>query len=181
MSRPRTVYLDSLGCEKNTVDSESALGLLLARGYRLVTEPEDADLIVVNTCGFLASARDESVQRLRELGSRKQGGKLVAMGCLIQGRTHDVQALVPQVDYVLGVGQYDRLAELDAGAAAVAMLGADEAPYLGYSMRGLLGRRHFAHLKIAEGCNQSCSFCKIPILRGRQRSRPIASIVAEAT
>jgi ribosomal protein S12 methylthiotransferase len=179
MSRPRTVYLDSLGCEKNTVDSESALGLLLARGYRLVAKPEDADLIVVNTCGFLASAREESVERLRELGLRKRGGRLVAMGCLIQGRTHDVQALVPQVDAVLGVGQYDKLADIDLGETPAA-LPPDLAPYLGYSTRALLGQRHFAHLKIAEGCNQSCAFCKIPLLRGTQRSRPIAEIVAEA-
>ena len=179
MNRLRTVYLDSLGCEKNTVDSESALGLLLARGYRLVAEPEDADLIVVNTCGFLASAREESVERLRELGLRKGNGRLVAMGCLIQGRTHDVQALVPQVDHVLGVGQYDRLADLDSAAPAEP-LSPEAAPYLGYATRALLGRRHFAHIKIAEGCNQTCSFCKIPLLRGKQRSRPIADIVTEA-
>lgn len=180
MKQGKTVYLDSLGCEKNTVDSESALGLLLRRGFALVPEPEGADLIVVNTCGFLATAREESVQRLRELAERKGDARLVAMGCLIQGRTHDIQSMIPGVDHVLGVGQYESLADL-VGADSVATVNAPEvAPYGGTDARALLGRRHFAHLKIAEGCNQSCSFCKIPLLRGKQRSRPVDELVGEA-
>ena len=179
--RPRTVYLDSLGCEKNTVDSESALGLLLGAGYEFRDEPEAADLIVVNTCGFLGSARDESIERLSELGEKKRdGATLVAMGCLVQGGTHDLRSLVPAVDHVLGVGQYDRLAALHGGESTASALAPEHAPYLGAETRGRLGRRHYAHLKIAEGCNQSCSFCKIPLLKGKQRSRPIAAVVAEA-
>jgi ribosomal protein S12 methylthiotransferase len=180
MTRPHTVYLDSLGCEKNTVDSESALGLLLQRGFALVEDPEDAELIVVNTCGFLASAREESVQRLRELGERKGDGQLVAMGCLIQNRSHDVKKLIPAVDHILGVGQYEALAGLLGGASAAPPVAPEEAPYGGGSLRATLGSRHFAHLKIAEGCNQSCSFCTIPLLRGKQRSRSVDELVRES-
>ncbi len=181
MNKQPLVYLDTLGCEKNLVDSEGALGLLLQRGFRLAQRAEDADLIVVNTCGFLASAREESLERLRELGEVKGSAKLVAMGCLVQGETHDLKAEVDQLDHTLGVGQYHRLADLVEGAADEPLVSPDEAPYAGYSARALLSPPHVANLKLAEGCNQSCTFCKIPMLRGRQRSRPIADIVSEAT
>ena len=176
----RTVYLDTLGCEKNTVDSEGALGLLLRRGFRLVDSPHDADLVVLNTCGFLDSARRESLDRLHELAEQKGSGRLVAMGCLVQGGTHDLQREVPGIDAVLGVGQYDRLADLVEGGDAGPLGSPDEAPYAGYGARALLTPSHVAHLKLAEGCNQSCSFCKIPALRGRQRSRRIPEILEEA-
>jgi ribosomal protein S12 methylthiotransferase len=176
----RTVYLDTLGCEKNTVDSEGALGLLLERGFRIVDDPADASLIVLNTCGFLESARQESLDRLRELAAEKGGGRLVAMGCLVQGGTHDLIHEVPGVDAVVGVGQYDRLAALVEDGDGGPLGTPDEAPYAGYGTRALLGPQHVAHLKIAEGCNQKCTFCKIPALRGRQRSRSIPELLAEA-
>jgi ribosomal protein S12 methylthiotransferase len=175
-----TVYLDTLGCEKNTVDSEGALGLLLERGFRVVDDAADASLIVLNTCGFLESARQESLERLRELAAEKGDGRLVAMGCLVQGSTHDLQREVPGVDAVLGVGQYDRLASLVAGGDGGPLGTPQEAPYAGYGTRVLLGPTHVAHLKIAEGCNQKCSFCKIPALRGPQRSRSLPELLAEA-
>lgn len=177
--RERTVYLDTLGCEKNTVDSEGALGLLLQRGFRVVDDPTDAGLIVLNTCGFLDSARRESLDRLRELAAEKGEARLVAMGCLVQGGTHDLQREVPGLDAVLGVGQYDRLAELFDGGEAGPLASPDEAPYAGYGARALLTPAHVAHVKLAEGCNQSCSFCKIPALRGRQRSRRIPEVLDE--
>lgn len=177
--RERTVYLDTLGCEKNTVDSEGALGLLLQRGFRVVDDPHDAGLIVLNTCGFLDSARRESLDRLRELAEDKGGAQLVAMGCLVQGGTHDLQREVPGIDAVLGVGQYDRLADLFEGEPAGPLGTPDEAPYAGYGARALLTPAHVAHVKLAEGCNQSCSFCKIPALRGRQRSRRVPEILEE--
>jgi ribosomal protein S12 methylthiotransferase len=193
-ARPRrstAVYLDTLGCEKNVVDSEAALGLLLQRGFTLVGSPRVADLVVVNTCGFLAVSRAESLDRIRELATQKNGGKLVVMGCFVQGGTHDIQRLVPEVDAVLGVGQYHRLAELfdtaaagePARAADVAMAGVPDAalaPYMGLEVRATLTPRHVAYLKIAEGCNQPCTFCKIPLLRGRQRSFPLQGLVAQA-
>ncbi len=175
-----TVYLDTLGCEKNLVDSEDALGLLLGQGFAVAGRPQDADLVVVNTCGFLTSARQESLERIRELAAQKNGGKLVVMGCFVQGGTHDLQRLVPEVDAVLGVGQYHRLAELWAGAPAPLPTLPELAPYMGNGARAALTPRHVAYLKIAEGCNQSCSFCKIPALRGRQRSRPLATLLAQA-
>ncbi len=176
-----TVYLDTLGCEKNLVDSEGALGLLLQQGFRRVDRPEDAQLVVLNTCGFLESARVESLDRLRELSERKPaGGRLVAMGCMVQGGTHDLRAEVPGVDAVLGVGQYHRLPELLEGGDGGRLASPDEAPYAGYGVRTLLRRSHVAHLKLAEGCNQKCSFCKIPALRGRQRSRRLPEILEEA-
>ena len=175
-----TVYLDTLGCEKNTVDSEGALGLLLERGFRVVDEAADASLIVLNTCGFLESAREESLERLRELAAEKGTGRLVAMGCMVQGSTHDLLREVPGVDAVLGVGQYDRLASLVADGDGGPLGTPEEAPYAGYGTRALLGPTHVAHLKIAEGCNQKCSFCKIPALRGRQRSRSLPELLTEA-
>lgn len=176
----RTVYLDTLGCEKNTVDSEGALGLLLQRGFRVVDDPDDAALVVLNTCGFLDSARRESVDRLRELAEGKHDGqKLVAMGCLVQGGTHDLQRDVPGVDAVLGVGTYDRLSDLLEGTEAGPLGTPDEAPYAGYGSRVLITPSHVAHVKLAEGCNQSCSFCKIPALRGKQRSRTVPSVLEE--
>lgn len=176
----RTVYLDTLGCEKNTVDSEGALGLLLERGFRMVDDPADASLIVLNTCGFLESARQESLDRLRELAAEKGDGRLVAMGCLVQGETHDIVRDVPGVDAVVGVGQYDRLAGIVEDGDGGPLGTPEEAPYAGYGTRVLLGPTHVAHLKIAEGCNQKCTFCKIPALRGRQRSRSIPELLAEA-
>lgn len=176
----RTVYLDTLGCEKNTVDSEGALGLLLERGFRVVDDARDASLIVLNTCGFLESARQESIERLRELADEKGRGRLVAMGCLVQGGTHDLKREVPGVDAVIGVGQYDRLASLIQDGDGGPLGTPEEAPYAGYGTRALLGPAHVAHLKIAEGCNQKCTFCKIPALRGRQRSRSIPELLAEA-
>ena len=178
---PQRIYLETLGCEKNLVDSESALGLLLAKGYTIAPTPEDAELIVLNTCGFLESARQESLDRLRELSEEKADDQqLVAIGCMVQGETHDLRAAVPGVDHVLGVGQYHRLADLLVGDAPPPLESPDVAPYAGYGSRRLLTPSHVAHIKIAEGCNQSCSFCKIPALRGRQRSRGVPEILAEA-
>jgi len=176
----RTVYLDTLGCEKNTVDSEGALGLLLQRGFRVVDTPDDASLVVLNTCGFLDTARRESLDRLQELAAAKHDGqKLVAMGCLVQGETHDLRRSVPGVDAVLGVGSYHQLGDLFEGGEAGPLGSPDEAPYAGYGTRVLMTPSHVAHVKLAEGCNQSCSFCKIPALRGRQRSRPVPSVLEE--
>lgn len=175
----RRVYLDTLGCEKNLVDSQGALGLLARAGFEPTADPAAADLIVVNTCGFLSSARQESMDRIEELAADKGDAMLVAMGCLVQGGTHDLRARIPGLDHVLGVGQYHRLADLFRGEDDPPLGTPDEAPYAGYNVRALTGPTHVAHLKLAEGCNQSCAFCKIPALRGRQRSRPIPDLVAE--
>jgi len=181
MTRAPRVYLETLGCEKNLVDSQAALGLLLGRGFVCADEPDGADLIVLNTCGFLQAARAESLDRIGELAQVKGSGKLVVMGCFIQGGTHSVQEIVPEVDHVLGVGQYRELASLlDRKASAPPLADPSEAPYAGYGVRVLTGVAHVAHIKIAEGCNQSCAFCKIPMLRGKQRSRPVEDIVEEA-
>jgi ribosomal protein S12 methylthiotransferase len=156
------------------------MGLLLQRGFRPVESPEDAQLLVLNTCGFLAAARSESMDRIRELARIKGDAKFVVMGCFVQGQTHPILDLVPQVDHVLGVGQYDKLGELFHGSTDFPLAAPEEAPYAGYGVRSPGRLRHVAHIKIAEGCNQSCSFCKIPMLRGKQRSRPIEQIVQEA-
>jgi ribosomal protein S12 methylthiotransferase len=177
---PRRIYLETLGCEKNLVDSEGALGLMLERGFEITDRIEDAQLVVLNTCGFLESARRESMDRLHELAEAKGQAQLVAMGCLVQGQTHDLRREIPGLDHVLGVGQYHRLAELAVHGEDPPLESPDLAPYAGYGSRKLLTPSHVAHLKIAEGCNQSCSFCKIPALRGRQRSRTVPELLAEA-
>ena len=155
IATPR-VYLETLGCEKNLVDSQAAMGLLLERGFRAAERPEEAELVVLNTCGFLTAARDESMDRIRELAALKGDAKFVVMGCFVQGQTHPIKTLVPQVDHVLGVGQYDELAGLfRAGQRDTVLARPEEAPYAGYGVRALGKRRHVAHIKIAEGCNQS--------------------------
>ena len=180
MSR-RRVYFETLGCEKNLVDSQAALGLLLGGGFIAVDTPRQADLIVLNTCGFLQAAREESLERIQDLGENKGNSKLVVMGCFVQGGTHAIRELVPEVDHLLGVGQYQALASLvEDGAVAPPLADPSEAPYAGYGVRALTGPSHVAHIKIAEGCDQSCTFCKIPFLRGKQRSRTVESIVEEA-
>jgi ribosomal protein S12 methylthiotransferase len=180
------VGLVSLGCPKNLVDSEVMLGTLEARGYELTSDPAQADVIVVNTCSFIEPARRESVETILEMAEHKKGGRcrrLVVAGCLVQ-RSHDeLRAAVPEIDALVGLDDIERIAEacaLEAGARFEAGRGAAAYLYGGRSPRRLATPDYSAYLKIAEGCDHTCSFCAIPSFRGRQRSRPIASVVEEA-
>ena len=184
--RPIKVYLLSLGCAKNLVNSEQMLGLLQQAGMELVQQPEGADAAIVNTCGFIDSAKSEAIQAILELAELKKQGKLRALivtGCLTQRYQSDFLRELPEVDAALGTGSYDCIVE-----AVRAALGHQEhreyfdarekAALMGG--RVLLTPQYSAYLRIAEGCDNCCSFCVIPLIRGRLRSAPMEELVEEA-
>ena len=171
------VGLISLGCAKNRVDSERALGFLTQRGYEIVAEPDAADVLIVNTCGFIAPAKEESINTILEMAQYKEKGcsTLVVTGCLAQRYREELRAEMPEVDILLGVDEYetlpDRLDERYGKAAGMGPL---------HELRILSTPRHFAYLRIAEGCDNRCSFCAIPLIRGPYQSRPFEEILDEA-
>lgn len=203
------VSLVNLGCAKNTVDSERILGRLAEAGYMLAADPAEADICLVNTCGFIHEAREESAGVLRELQALKQRGRLkrvVALGCLVE-RAHGAPELnnfLDHADTAVGFQDYPRLPELlrelhaqpAAPAAAHGAIAILDKRYTGLAgaarsftqsyneflaaPRLRIGSPHLAHLKISEGCSNGCRFCAIPFMRGTQVSRPIEDIVAEA-
>jgi ribosomal protein S12 methylthiotransferase len=184
-----TFHLVSLGCAKNTVDSDSMAQLLSRDGYRPVEDPANARVLIVNTCGFIGPARQESLDVLRELAANKRADQiLIAAGCLTQRYGSDVAKQVPGVDGVLGTRRWmdivqvvrklrqgpnpEPLYHLPTKAAKV---GLDERETLRASIAGAS-----AYLKIADGCRRPCAFCAIPLIKGTAVSRPVASIIADA-
>lgn len=183
------VALVALGCAKNLVDAEQMLGVLGEAGYRFVTDLASAEVIIVNTCSFLAAAREEAIREIRAAARMKTAGVcelLVVTGCLAQKDPELIERRCPAVDVVVGVSEFPRIAELlDAarrkqGWRPVAV-SLPNLPYQEYLPRKLATPRWTAYLKIAEGCDCRCSFCTIPSIRGSFRSRPIEAVVAEAT
>src|SRR5689334_17218311 len=184
--RERTIHFVSLGCPKNRVDTEVMLGVSDLRGFRVVEAPADAEVIVVNTCGFIGPAKEESVDTILEMGRFKEAGsceRLVVAGCLSQRYPDQLAEEMPEVDHFLGSSDMLRLGEIladDARAMPRMLVGHPAA----YTMRAtdprvLSVKRHSAYVKIAEGCSRKCSFCAIPQFRGTQRSRAIEDVVAE--
>lgn len=184
--REKTFHLVSLGCAKNTVDSDSMAQLLRSDGYRPVEQAGEAAVIVVNTCGFIASAREESISALREMASKKRKGQLlVAAGCLTQRYGVDVAVQVPGVDGILGTRRWmDIVAlvhELREGAHPAprydlpAVVEPGRLPVLRGSAAG-----SSAYLKIADGCRRPCAFCAIPLIKGTVASRSVDEILADA-
>ena len=182
-----TLAFVTLGCPKNTVDSESMLGLMVADGFRTVSDLREADVAVVNTCAFLSSAVRESKQTIAKVARLKQSGRLkglIVSGCLAQRAGTSLLGEFPEVDAVLGTGQWREVAP----AARHVLAGGDrrvQTDYPGGALDTLVPRalstpRHLAYLKISEGCDHRCTFCIIPRLRGAQQSRPVADLVAEA-
>ena len=173
---PKNLHLVSLGCTKNLVDSEVMLGKL--SDYTLSDDPGDADVIIVNTCGFIEAAREESVSTLLDLHQqRKENSVLVMSGCLSERYKEQLQEEMPEIDIFTGVGDYERIDELITSKRSqfspeVYLLGED-------TPRVITGSRYHAYVKIAEGCNQTCSFCAIPGFKGKLHSRTLASILAE--
>jgi ribosomal protein S12 methylthiotransferase len=181
------VYPVSLGCAKNRVDTEIMLALLEAAGWEITSQAQDADLLLVNTCGFIASACQEAVDTLLELALVKQGrpgARLVAAGCLVQRYQQDLPGLLPEVDLFLGVNDFPHLVQILAAEpdpAAGPVVCRDQ--WLDYGQvwpRRLTTPFYSAYLKIAEGCSHRCTYCTIPGLRGPYRSRPLDVVVAEA-
>ncbi|MBF0613934.1 MAG: 30S ribosomal protein S12 methylthiotransferase RimO [Magnetococcales bacterium] len=180
--RAPQVGLIALGCPKNVVDAERLLGRFLEAGYEPTTDPAQADLLVVNTCGFKADAEAESRQAIAEMAALKAahpGKRLIVAGCLAQRYGAQLQAEIPQIDLLAGTTGHDHLLERLAIPIAP-MPEADFTTRSEVAPRLLTTPPHTAYLKIAEGCNNPCTFCIIPQLRGPFRSRPLEEIVAEA-
>lgn len=181
---PRKIHFVSLGCPKNRVDSEVMLGVARQQGFEHVSAPDDAEVIVVNTCGFIDSAKQESINTILELAQLKTEGrcqKLVVAGCLSQRYGEEMAAEMPEVDHFLGSSDMLKLAGVLRGGADRKLVG-NPADWVVQASdpRTVSTRGASAYLKIAEGCNRNCSFCVIPMLRGKQRSRSIDDIVREA-
>lgn len=180
----KRIHFISLGCPKNRVDTEVMLGVANTAGCDLAANPEDAEYIVVNTCGFIGPAKEESIDTILAMGRMKEEGrceKLVVAGCLSQRYPEELAKEMPEVDHFLGSSDMLKLRDvLDGGAER--MLVGNPAHYVlrASDPRVLSQGRHSAYLKIAEGCNRTCSFCAIPAIRGKQRSRSLDDVVAEA-
>jgi ribosomal protein S12 methylthiotransferase len=191
----------SLGCAKNLVDAEVMLGSVLQRGMKITARAEDADVLVVNTCAFIDSAKEESIDAILEAHqqrglNRRPDQKLIVSGCMSQRFARDLQQELPEVDAFIGldqvselgaiveqiVAQPTRLRDANTASGTHALLFADKRPtYIpDYDTpRFRLTPAHSAYLKVAEGCNHPCSFCVIPQMRGKHRSRPVTSVLAE--
>lgn len=172
----------SLGCPKNLVDTEVMMGTLAARGHTLTADAREADAIVVNTCSFIDPAKQESVEAILEMAEFKKSGrarKLVVAGCLVERFRGDIRQEIPEVDAVVGTNEIERIADVCEGLETE---GGEAAPYLYHEMtpRVLATPRHYAYIKINEGCDHPCTFCVIPQFRGRFRSRQPESVLAEA-
>lgn len=174
----------SLGCPKNLVDSEVMLGHLRLKGYGLTPRMEEAEVLVVNTCGFIDSAKKESIDSILEAASMKQKGackKLIVAGCMVERYRDALLADMPEIDAVLGTRDIEHIAEIIG--ADDRLFEPDKDPaylYNEHSPRLLTTPKASAYLKISEGCDHACAFCAIPAIRGPQRSRSLESIVAEA-
>ena len=178
----KKVFIDTLGCPKNFNDSEFAAGILEENGYEIIDSPEDADIIMVNTCGFINDAKKESIEHIFEMNERrKDGGKLVVSGCLSQRYSEELSKEIPEADCIIGVNQYNKLPEIlsDIDNNHVATNSCD-LDYLEKTVRKLSDNPYTATLKIAEGCNNTCTYCIIPMIRGKFRSKKMEDIIAEA-
>ncbi len=171
----KSVNIISLGCAKNLVDSEILLGGLNKSELIVTENPEDADTIIVNTCGFLDMAREESVDTILQAAELKKKGKpteLVVMGCLSERYPEEISAEIPEIDRIFGSNDHRQIVSFLTGKE----YSKDDPLFY----RSLMTPNHYAYIKIAEGCDNGCSFCSIPIMRGLQKSRTISAIMDEA-
>lgn len=176
----------SLGCDKNLVDSEVMLGLVEQKGYTIVDDEKEADIIVINTCCFIHDAKEESIQTILEMAGYKKDGRLKALivtGCLAQRYQKEILKEIPEVDAVLGTTSYHKIAETIEkalkGGGFVELSDINGLPLVD-TKRLVTTGGHFAYLKIAEGCDKRCTYCIIPKLRGNYRSVPLERLVKEA-
>ena len=177
MDRDRKkLHLISLGCAKNLVDSEILLGGLRNTQYDVTEDPDNADTIIVNTCGFLDLAREESIDTILQAAELRKTGsieQLVVMGCLSERYHDDLKKEIPEVDQFFGTNDHRQIASFITGKD----YGKDDPLFF----RSILTPSHYAYLKIAEGCDNGCSFCSIPIMRGLQKSRTISELISETS
>jgi len=186
-SNPPVVSLISLGCAKNTVDSELILGRFVESGWMIAEEPADADICLVNTCGFIQDAREEAASVLHDLRGLKEGGgpkAVVALGCLVKrvADSPELESFLDAADARASFNDYSRLPEICAGLLGEKADAMEPESYTEFLIRPRLrfGSPHTAYLKISEGCSNPCTFCSIPKIRGKQISRPMDDILDEA-
>lgn len=179
------VGMISLGCTKNLVDSETALGLFKEAGYTFTEDPAQADILMVNTCGFINPAKEESIDTILEMAQYKQTGRcrlLVVTGCLAQRYEKDLLPEIPEIDLMLGVNQYDQL--IPAVERALRGQGRESLCGEKYTFleheRVLTTPAYTAYTRIGDGCSNRCTYCAIPLIRGPYRSRPLADVLGEA-
>ena len=182
----QSIGMVSLGCAKNQVDAEQMLFLLQQAGYNILPEPTGADVVIVNTCGFIESAKTEAIDNILAMAQLKAEGsvgKILVTGCLAQRYQEEILKELPEVDGVLGTGSYydvvSAVKQLLDGAEGIEEYGDIQAPVQECG-RILTTPKHYAYLKIAEGCDNHCAFCIIPTLRGKYRSRPMEKLIEEA-
>lgn len=180
------IALESLGCSKNLVDAEIMMGILNRKGYKLVGNMEEADIALVNTCGFIESAKQESIETILEIARLKETANLkllIVTGCLAQRYSDELKEEIPEIDAIVGTGSYQNIDEIVAGLEKenkIVSLNDIEFVYNEDLPRYVSTPSYMAYLKISEGCDKHCTYCIIPKLRGKQRSRKIEDIVAEA-
>jgi ribosomal protein S12 methylthiotransferase len=187
VSSPLKVGLISLGCAKNLVDSEVMLGTLLRDGLQLTQKSEDADILLVNTCGFIEGAKQESIDTILKAIQHRDTGKckaVIVAGCLAQRYPKDLQKEIPEVDAFIGLNEVPRISEIvreimDKKSAGLYWSGPAKFVPDFSAPRFRLTPSHFAYIKIAEGCNHPCTFCSIPRIRGKHRSRQPDDVLAE--
>jgi ribosomal protein S12 methylthiotransferase len=176
----------SLGCPKNLVDSEVMMGTLAQAGYEITQRADEADVVVVNTCSFIEPAQRESVNSILEMAEYKKFGrarKLIVAGCMVERYRNEIRQQIPEVDAVIGTGEIDKILEACSGELRGDERANAESPtylYHDFTPRILATPRHTAYIKINEGCDHPCTFCVIPQLRGKFRSRRFESVVREA-
>ncbi len=169
----------SLGCSKNLIDTEMGMAVLKDHNFEIVNDPKEAEIIIVNTCGFIASAKEEAINTILEMAEyKKQNCKyLVGMGCLVKRYKKDLEKLIPEVDLWLSISDYK---EFWNKIASMVGKEVEENDYMSYRNRVISTGKKMAYLKIAEGCDNFCTYCAIPYIRGRYESRKFEDIVEEA-
>ncbi len=175
------VHFTSLGCARNLVDTEVMIGVLLRAGFTAVNETTDADYLVVNTCGFLESAREEGFRTIEALfQEKKKGAKVIVAGCMVRGSKDSLKERFPEIHYFLGSGDMERVLEAVLSEEQGEHL-SDAKSYLqqGEVPRTLSTPKHYAYLKIAEGCKKRCAFCIIPLIKGKLVSKSVSQVMRE--
>ena len=182
----KKILFISLGCDKNLVDSEVMLGILADRGFEMTDTEDDADIIIINTCCFINDAKEESINTILEIAEYKKTGPckaLIVTGCLAQRYKQEIVDEIPEVDAVIGTSKYDEIFDaVDQALKGSHFLDVDDLDRLPSvpGKRILTTGGHYAHLKIAEGCDKHCTYCIIPKIRGNYRSVPMEQLLAEA-
>jgi len=180
------LYLASLGCAKNLVDSEVMLGRLIKAGWRITQDPQNADTIIVNTCSFIESAVNESIDTILELARFKSNGacrRLIITGCLPERYREAMVETLPEVDVFLGTGAFDKIVTAVNDDLSIGKCFLPDPNIISYQQQEslrVLSSSYMAYLKVAEGCSRHCTYCIIPKLRGKQRSRHLEDVVSEA-